>query len=245
MPSSADGPLENFFRGLTVIGLLADLRYCTHKTLSMRRAVVLAFRITRRHPVQSLVGRSLSSRLAGSNVLARRPSLLARRSAPLIAGPLQASMNLRSLTVAFVSSAVASGAWYYTTSSKPIETEAPAPSSSSPVGRRALMVENDQFYTGQLAGDEPVSKYSAEFGRRVLEMMTPDQASEKLRRNQESYLVNRGNGVIRYDVVQLPSNDPIEDDHAEKIVDVSPEVAPSADGTGSDWMFWSVFDGHS
>jgi len=47
-------------------------------------------------------------------------------------------------------------------------------------------------------------------------------------------------------VVQLPSNSPIEGDHAEKIVEVPQSVAATGDGTSSsDWMFWGVFDGHS
>lgn len=112
--------------------------------------------------------------------------------------------------------------------------------------RKALVVENDQFYTGDIVGDGPLSKNIDGSGRRVLEMLTPEQATEKLRRNEESYLVGRGRGVIRYDVVQLPSNDPIEDDHAEKIVEVPQSVAATQDGSSSsDWMFWGVFDGHS
>lgn len=77
-------------------------------------------------------------------------------------------------------------------------------------------------------------------------MLTPEQATQKLRRNEESYLVSRGQGVVRYDIVQVPSNSPIEDDHAEKIVEVPQSVAATSDGaSSSDWMFWSIFDGHS
>ncbi len=112
--------------------------------------------------------------------------------------------------------------------------------------RRALVVDNDQFYTGSIVGDEPLSKDTDDFGRKVLEMMTPAQATERLRKNEESYLVGRGKGVVRYDIDQLPSNDPIEDDHAEKIVEVPSTVAATEnDAPNSDWMFWGVFDGHS
>lgn len=112
--------------------------------------------------------------------------------------------------------------------------------------RRALVVDNDQFYTGAIVGNEPLSKDTDDFGRKVLEMMTPAQATERLRKNEESYLVGRGKGVVRYDIVQLPSNDPIEDDHAEKIVEVPSTVAATEnDAPNSDWMFWGVFDGHS
>lgn len=111
--------------------------------------------------------------------------------------------------------------------------------------RRALVVDNDQFYTGELVGDAPLSKDSDYAGRKVLEMLTPEQATERIRKSEESYLVGRGRGVVRYDVVQLPSNNPIEDDHAERIVEVPQTVAATQDGTSSsDWMFWGVFDGH-
>lgn len=112
--------------------------------------------------------------------------------------------------------------------------------------RRALVVDNDQFYTGAIRGNEPLSKDTDDSGRKVLEMMTPAQATERIRKNEESLLVGRGKGVVRYDIVQLPSNDPIEDDHAEKIVEVPSTVAATENGApNSDWMFWGIFDGHS
>jgi pyruvate dehydrogenase phosphatase len=44
----------------------------------------------------------------------------------------------------------------------------------------------------------------------------------------------------------VPSNDPIEDDHAEKIIEVPSNLAATDNGAAaSDWMFWGVFDGHS
>ena len=111
--------------------------------------------------------------------------------------------------------------------------------------RKALVVENDQFFTGDIIGDTPVSKITDDSGRMVLEMLTPDQATQRLRHNEESYLVNRGQGVVRFDLVQLASNSPIEDDHAEKIVDNHQGVSAIQDGSShSDWMFWGVFDGH-
>lgn len=102
--------------------------------------------------------------------------------------------------------------------------------------RKALVVDQGQLYTGTIVGSGPISKTTDDQGRKVLEMVTPDQATQRLRRNEESYLVGRGKGVVRYDVVQLASNDPIEDDHAEKIIENTAE---------NDWMFWGVFDGHS
>ena len=93
-------------------------------------------------------------------------------------------------------------------------------------------------------GDQPLTKESGD-GRLVVEMYTPEQATEKLRQNEESYAVGRGQGVVRYDVVQLASNHPIEDDHAEKIFAVPQDITIAPNGSAaSDWMFWGVFDGH-
>jgi len=107
------------------------------------------------------------------------------------------------------------------------------------------VVGQGSLYTGTITGDGPLSKETDDYGRKVLEMLTPEQATQKLRKNEESWLVGRGKGVVRYDVVQIPSNDPIEDDHAEKIIEVPQGVAATNDGSlASDWMFWGVFDGH-
>lgn len=112
--------------------------------------------------------------------------------------------------------------------------------------RKALIVEQGQLFTADIPANQPISKETDYSGRKVLEMLTPDQATAKLRTNEESYLVGRGAGVVRYDVVQIPSNDPIEDDHVEKIVEVPHTTAASDDGkASSDWMFWGVFDGHA
>jgi pyruvate dehydrogenase phosphatase len=129
-------------------------------------------------------------------------------------------------------------------------TAAPTTPSSVTAGqesnRKALVVDNDQFYTGAIVGEGPLAKDTDDYGRKVLEMMSPEQATERLRKNEESFLVGRGRGVVRYDVVQLPSNDPIEDDHAEKTVEVPSTVAATgSEAPSSDWMFWGVFDGHS
>lgn len=110
--------------------------------------------------------------------------------------------------------------------------------------RRALVVENDRFFTGDIVGDTPLTKDTDASGRMVLEMLTPEQATRKLRQSEQSYIVGRGQGVVRYDVVQLPSNNPIEDDHAEKIVSFPSTSAPQDTAGNSDWMFWGVFDGH-
>lgn len=104
---------------------------------------------------------------------------------------------------------------------------------------------NDQISVGAIRGDGPLVKDTNDSGRKVLEMTTPHQATQKLRKHEQSLLLRRGWGMVRYDVVQLPSNDPIEDDHAEKMVEVPDTVAATDGPSSSDWMFWGVFDGHS
>lgn len=97
--------------------------------------------------------------------------------------------------------------------------------------------------------------------KKVLQLLTPEECTVKLRANEESYHVSRGNGVYRYDVNQLASNDPIEDDHVEQIVAAPAPIGDSnsdikvnvtsdqpfvknASGEYGDWMFWGIFDGH-
>ena len=125
-------------------------------------------------------------------------------------------------------------------------TSSPVAQSAAESKRRALLVQDDQFYVDELSHDAPLMKQAEDEGQNRMEKLTPEQATQKLRKNEESYLVGRGRGVVRYDVVQIPSNNPIEDDHAEKIVEVPQSVTPPPPGSASsDWMFWGVFDGHS
>ncbi|AEO71535.1 uncharacterized protein THITE_2124045 [Thermothielavioides terrestris NRRL 8126] len=162
-------------------------------------------------------------------------------------------MYLRRASVALVSALVGYGAYYSysgnSTSSliqraysgSTAATGTAAADAAAPT-RSVLVIGADELHTGTFVGEGPISKTTGDDGRRVIEMLTPEQATRKLRRSEQSYFVNRGRGVVRYDLVQLPSNDPIEDDHAEKIVEV-PGRSPGSES--SDWMFWGVFDGHS
>lgn len=191
---------------------------------------------------------------AASLPLSRRAlgvSQLARRQRPGEETPLRSSMYLRRLPLALVSSLVVGyGAWY---SYKTTVPGAPAVSrsfSATPGAaadalptRTVLVVGADELRQGTIVGEGPLSKPATDDGRRIVEMLTPDQATQKLRRLEQSFSVHRGQGVTRYDLVQLPSNDPIEDDHAEQIVQVPDRAAPG--DQSSDWMFWGVFDGHS
>lgn len=166
-------------------------------------------------------------------------------------------MYIRRFSVALVSGLVGYGAWYayqgenatsqivgnsYSTSTP----KNPAVGDATPT-RNVLVVGADELHTGTFVGDGPIAKSADGTGHNVLEMLTPEQATEKLRTHDASFLVNRGEGVLRYDVVQLASNNPIEDDHAEKIVEVAspPSAGEAAEKSNHDWMFWGVFDGHA
>lgn len=161
-------------------------------------------------------------------------------------------MYFRRAAVGLVSALVGYGAYYtyssdgtsadslvkrnYTNSSATLSADGAAQT------RSVLVIGANELHTGTVVGDGPISKTTGDDGRRVIEMLTPEQATQKLRKTEQSYLVNRGQGVVRYDLVQLPSNDPIEDDHAEKIVEIPDQ---SASHGSNDWMFWGVFDGHA
>ncbi|RAL09504.1 type 2C protein phosphatase ptcF [Aspergillus homomorphus CBS 101889] len=233
----------------------------------MRRAALHALRTARRVPAGwKAAGRKpcAVSFSSSPNLSLRPPSFSAGRYPPFLPATLQSSMHLRNFSLAVISTVVASGAWYAYQGNSGAQPSAAwnVTTSASPIGsvstagvhaedraettRRALLVDNDQFYTAELSGEQPLSKHTDDSDRRVLEMLTPEQATQKLRKNEESYLVNRGQGVVRYDIVQVPSNSPIEDDHAEKVVEVPSSVAAAQEGqANSDWMFWGVFDGHS
>jgi pyruvate dehydrogenase phosphatase len=208
----------------------------------MRRAVVQNLRAVRRPNVSR-------SKVAG-NVVFHRSLASRSSSAP-------SSMRLRRVSLA-VGAVAAGGAAIYqyrqssssTPSAASVSPTNYASTTTGPVAeevtdavRRALIVEQGALYTSVIPDDQPLHKETDDYGRKVLEMLTADQATQKLRTNQESYLVGRGEGVVRYDLVQIPSNDPIEDDHAEKIIHVPESLSGQAQG--SDWMFWGVFDGHA
>ncbi|KAK4164987.1 hypothetical protein QBC43DRAFT_260930 [Cladorrhinum sp. PSN259] len=229
-------------RGLRTSRRSSSLLFPSLKTISSLRSPTAS--TTRRYLSSS------SSSLAKSSSRPKNDRIQNHHNKPFVGEPLQSSMYFRRAGVALVSALVGYGAWYSysdgnatdSTSgiSRPYSTDSPA--GSAVPTRSVLVIGADDLQTGTFVGEGPISKTTSEDGRRVIEMLSPEQATEKLRKSEESYFVNRGQGVVRYDLVQLPSNDPIEDDHAEKIVEVPDRV----DGKGSnDWMFWGVFDGHS
>lgn len=76
---------------------------------------------------------------------------------------------------------------------------------------------------------------SSQTPKTAVEMLTPAEATRRLQRHEQSFLVPRGKGIVRYDTVQVASNDPIEDDHVEQWLEHH----------GADWAFFGVMDGHS
>jgi pyruvate dehydrogenase phosphatase len=237
----------------------------------MRRAIVQNLRTFRR-PTPRKALKTL--RISGANNVSFQRSIASRNLRPLhssmqfrrLSGPLALGVGAGAIYYAYQngvgqttdaapSATSLAGSQARAYSNTP--SVAYAASSASPVDglsssqvpeavRKALIVEQGQLFTAQIPADVPISKETDHSGRKVLEMLTPEQADAKLRTNEESYLVNRGEGVVRYDVVQIPSNDPIEDDHVEKIVEVPGSTAAAEPGkTSSDWMFWGVFDGHA
>ncbi|TVY94042.1 [Pyruvate dehydrogenase [acetyl-transferring]]-phosphatase 1, mitochondrial [Lachnellula willkommii] len=234
----------------------------------MHRAAVKAFRTARLTGLRTRTGPLppssyvLGSRHASGPGPTSNPGTTPSKEASL--------MYIRRVSVALLSGLVGYGAWYTYKGqtgdlvpggqSSPTQAQQARGLSTSPtysfpqaaqtaeeVERKAVIFGPDSLYTSPVPGNEPISKDTDDAGRKVLEMLTPEQATQKLRRNEESYLIGRGKGVVRYDVVQIPSNDPIEDDHSEKIIEL-PEAlatATAARNPASDWMFWGVFDGHS
>ncbi|KAH6847913.1 phosphatase 2C-like domain-containing protein [Chaetomium sp. MPI-CAGE-AT-0009] len=200
---------------------------------------------------RSIAAAASTRRLLSTSPPSRNNRPRAAENAPVAGEPLRSSMYFRRASVALVSALVGYGAYYsYGTNGTDSLVNRSYSSSSTPTAtgdaatqtRSVLVIGADELHTGTFVGDGPISKTTGNDGKRVIEMVTPEQATEMLRKSELSYYVDRGQGVVRYDLVQLPSNDPIEDDHAEKIVEMPDSSEPHG---SSDWMFWGVFDGHS
>ncbi len=166
-----------------------------------------AFQVLRsaRRPCSRKLVRTRFGVSAPSNGISRALYHLRPRTSSILAS----SMQYRAITGALVATAVASGAfWAYNGntpgSASPSTEQARSfstPASDEPT-RKALVVGQGELYTGTITGAGPISKETDDFGRKVLEMLDPEQATAKLRKNEESWFVGRGQGVVRYDVVQ-------------------------------------------
>lgn len=109
-------------------------------------------------------------------------------------------------------------------------------------------ISNQQFFPTSSATTNSLNSGGAsrKYGKYDIPVYTDAQVDKILRKFEESYLVNRGKGIYRYDICQLPSNNPIEDDRSEKFVQVPiQDVMNNNKRVDSDWHFWSIFDGHA
>lgn len=216
----------------------------------MHRAAARAVRTTYLTTVRSLARTSRRGLVNTTLTQSRAASAAQRRRALPPAEPLRASMYFRRLPVAVVSTLVAGyGFWYsynggVSTGQTGVARSFTSTQADAVPTRTVLVVGADELRQGTIVGEGPISKATSDDGKRIVEMLTPEQATQKLRKLEQSFSVNRGQGVTRYDLVQLASNDPIEDDHAEKIVEVPSRAAVAGSGN-SDWMFWGVYDGHA
>lgn len=179
----------------------------------MRRAAFQAVRSVRRPCLRKFARSRVAFSFAApsSGGLAQRGLYHSARSRASLPAILTSSMQFRAITGALVAAAVASGAFYaYNGNQSSSATASPlaqqAATLSTQAGaeptRKALVVGQGELYTGTITGSGPISKETDEYGRRVVEMLDPEQATAKLRKNEESWLVGRGQGVVRYDVVQ-------------------------------------------
>lgn len=112
-------------------------------------------------------------------------------------------------------------------------------SSRSLTSDGATLISQQRSLSGTAATSGPYDKSN------LKQMLTDEEVDRRLRAFEESYTLKNGRGVSRYDVCQLPSNNPIEDARAEKVIQVPIEDSHGKDGKSeSYWYFWSVFDGH-
>lgn len=112
-------------------------------------------------------------------------------------------------------------------------------------------VKGLRHYSAEAGGQDPAQQNGAKNAGSSangsgsgdsLVLLTEQEVDARLRDRQKSFLVNRGKGIVRYDVSQLPSNQPIEDNHVEQVITV-----PSASNGSQldDLYFFGIFDGHS
>ncbi|KAF0356572.1 phophatase 2C family protein [Gigaspora margarita] len=90
------------------------------------------------------------------------------------------------------------------------------------------------YYFKKTKGNQSIDNSNNQHHKIIL---SPLEATLKLRENQLSFLLQRNNGVYRYDTNQLASNNPIEDTKCELIVPNSK--------SGGDRLFFGIFDGHA
>lgn len=84
-------------------------------------------------------------------------------------------------------------------------------------------------------------------------ILNDQEVDSRLRDREQSFFVKRSKGITRYDVAQLPSNNPIEDNHVEKLITFPSPIENSQktlaerenEEFDNDLYFFGIFDGHS
>lgn len=103
-----------------------------------------------------------------------------------------------------------------------------------------------QFFSTTTTNSLSQGGSASQQNKQGIPIFSDKEVDKRLRQFEESYIVNRGKGVYRYDISQLPSNNPIEDDRSEKLVSVPvQDVYNNNEKVDADWHFWSIFDGHA
>ncbi|CAL9735491.1 [Pyruvate dehydrogenase [acetyl-transferring]]-phosphatase 1, mitochondrial [Monosporozyma servazzii] len=101
-------------------------------------------------------------------------------------------------------------------------------------------------YTSQsrsISSDVPHKKeQSIGGGSEPVTLLSDEEVNFRLRSNQQSYWINKGTGIYRYDISQLPSNNPIEDNHSEQILQM--KSSENNNNSKDDLYFFGIYDGH-
>ncbi|GMG19639.1 unnamed protein product [Ambrosiozyma monospora] len=114
------------------------------------------------------------------------------------------------------------------------------------IDKKPGSADSKSFFSTSTTNSLQNSGLSEQQHKQGIYLLSSDQVSTRLREYEESYNVNRGKGVVRYDICQLSSNNPIEDDRSEKILEVPiQDRLNNNERVDADWHFWSVFDGHA
>lgn len=135
---------------------------------------------------------------------------------------------------------------YYNLDTLPLLPQSSQATTNPTVGSFAKppkLLEDKKLFSTSTSSMHQENSISHQQHKEGIFLLNDEQVDTKLRQFEESYYVNRGKGVMRYDICQLPSNSPIEDDRAEEIIQV-PILQDNNIKTTTDWLFFGVFDGH-
>ncbi|KAI5970684.1 PTC5 [Candida margitis] len=127
--------------------------------------------------------------------------------------------------------------------SSPQSSQVAANAAAGSFAKPPKLLEDKKLFSTSTSSMHQENSISHQQHKEGIFLLNDEQVDTKLRQFEESYFVNRGKGVMRYDICQLPSNSPIEDDRAEEIIQV-PILQDNNIKTTTDWLFFGVFDGH-